>query len=305
VNWNLLGDGLHRVRAFADGVQFADVTFTVTVLGGEFLTDRSGGCLISNFPQSGTSVTVAWQESLQNFVIVGTCPTTDLRCQGAAALALGDFHEAEQRLSQAVAANPQDEQANLALALTAALQGLRAALDLGAAYHVDIPLAVALQGTGQQILAAAPSFLTLRSAGALSTARDFASQALTNFSAAITAIQAETDDQSDDLLMITPADSAAAQRSKQIVDLLRQSLQGQVVFPTSVGLPAPERLNLSPLFSAQFNTLRPVLPGLDGAGNFDLHHFPDPTFAGMAPDVTQQDIDIGLEVLTAYFWSLY
>ncbi|MBI3799012.1 MAG: hypothetical protein HY268_18865 [Deltaproteobacteria bacterium] len=415
INWNLVGNGLHRVRAFADGVQFADVTFTVTTLGSEFLMGRSGGCLIPNFPQAGTSVTVAWQESLQNFVIVGTCPTTDQFCQGAATLALGDFHEAAQRFSQAAAANQSDDHANLALALshlvvkalddpqiaslvsrsggsvegdshnvctvhrqfpqtvpagapgteeifdtlrsvlapeldaaltnlsrissgvslafdprqlpaclrprtsrlaieidhgdvlafTALLQGLRAVFDLGAGYHVDMPLGLALHGTGQQILAAAPSLLALRSGGALGTARGFASPALTNLSAAITAIQAEADDQSDDLLVITPGDSATAQRTKQILDLLRQSLQGQVTFPTSVGLPAPERLNLSPLFSAQFTTLRPLLPELDGAGNFDLHHFPDPTFAGMAPDVTQDDIDNALETLTAFFWSLF
>lgn len=415
VNWNLVGEGLHRVRAFVDGVQFADVTFTVTTLGGEFLTGRSGGCLIPNFPQPGTSVTVAWQESLQNFVLVGTCPATDLRCQGEAAVALGDFHAARQHLSQAVAANPNDERANLALALsrllvivlddpqiasllsrsggsvagdshnvctslfkfpqtvsagapgtgeifdtlrsvlapeldaaltnlgrissgvsltfetrqlpaclrpgtlpptleidrgevlafTALLQGLRAVFDLGAGYHVDVPLAMALHGTGQQILAAAPSLLTLRSAGALSTARVLASQALTNLSAAITAIQVETDDQSNDLLVIAPGDSATAQRSRQILDLLRQSLQGQVVFPTSVGLPAAERLNLNPLFSGNLTTARPLLPVLDDAGNFDVQQFPDPTFAGMAPDVTQHDLDNAVETLTSFFWSLF
>lgn len=32
-NWNLSGDGTHRVRAFVDGVLFGDVTFTVTTLG--------------------------------------------------------------------------------------------------------------------------------------------------------------------------------------------------------------------------------------------------------------------------------
>jgi hypothetical protein len=51
--------------------------------------------------------------------------------------------------------------------------------------------------------------------------------------------------------------------------------------------------------------LRPLLPMLDGAGNFDLHNFPDPTFAGMAPDVTQQDLDVALETLTSFFRSLY
>ncbi len=69
-NWNLSGDGLHRVRAFADGVLFADVTFTVTTLGGEFLQGLSGGCTVPNFPQAGNSVDLVWQESIQNFVIV-------------------------------------------------------------------------------------------------------------------------------------------------------------------------------------------------------------------------------------------
>ena len=32
-NWNLLGDGAHTVRALADGVEFAQATFTVTTLG--------------------------------------------------------------------------------------------------------------------------------------------------------------------------------------------------------------------------------------------------------------------------------
>src|SRR5262245_53334580 len=32
VNWNSVGEGLHTVRVFADGVQFAQVAFTVTTL---------------------------------------------------------------------------------------------------------------------------------------------------------------------------------------------------------------------------------------------------------------------------------
>ena len=36
-NWNLLGDGVHTVRALADGVEFGRATFTVTTLGVEFL----------------------------------------------------------------------------------------------------------------------------------------------------------------------------------------------------------------------------------------------------------------------------
>ena len=66
VNWNLLGDGQHRVRALADGVEFANHTFTVTTLGVEFLTGASGSYQV---PFAGSAVTLNWSEPLQNFVI--------------------------------------------------------------------------------------------------------------------------------------------------------------------------------------------------------------------------------------------
>lgn len=69
INWNLLGDGEHIVRALADGVEFGSATFTVTTLGTEFLSGVSGSCTITSFPQSGVNVVVRWQESSQNFVI--------------------------------------------------------------------------------------------------------------------------------------------------------------------------------------------------------------------------------------------
>ena len=36
-NWNLLGDGIHAVKAYADGVLFASTQVKVTTLGREFL----------------------------------------------------------------------------------------------------------------------------------------------------------------------------------------------------------------------------------------------------------------------------
>jgi hypothetical protein len=68
-NWNLLANGLHTLVALADGVEFARVTFTVTSLGQEFLTGAGGSCQVPNF--AGHTVTLQWQESLQNFMIVG------------------------------------------------------------------------------------------------------------------------------------------------------------------------------------------------------------------------------------------
>lgn len=70
INWNVLGNGPRTIVAFADGVEFARATFTVATLGQEFLTGASGTFLVPNF--AGRNVIIQWQESLQNFGIVGT-----------------------------------------------------------------------------------------------------------------------------------------------------------------------------------------------------------------------------------------
>ena len=70
-NWNRLGDGMHTVRALADGVEFANVTITVSTLGGEFVTGLSGEFSLADFPSTGQATGIEWEESLQNFVITG------------------------------------------------------------------------------------------------------------------------------------------------------------------------------------------------------------------------------------------
>lgn len=70
LNWNLLGNGTHTIRALADGVQFGSATFTVTtMLGMEYLTDVNGTYRLSGFPVPGTDTVISWEESLQNFVV--------------------------------------------------------------------------------------------------------------------------------------------------------------------------------------------------------------------------------------------
>ena len=68
-NWNLLGDGIHAVKAYADGRKFAAVQVRVTTLGGEFV--RMPKLWDNNhieFPGRGT-VTLRWSNALQNVVI--------------------------------------------------------------------------------------------------------------------------------------------------------------------------------------------------------------------------------------------
>ncbi len=70
-NWNLLGDGEHIVRAFADGEEFAWSRVIVTTLGEEFAQGLEGTATVADFPVEGQAVTVEWQEALQNFTITG------------------------------------------------------------------------------------------------------------------------------------------------------------------------------------------------------------------------------------------
>jgi hypothetical protein len=69
-NWNVLGTGTHRLRAFADGAEFANVSFNVTTLGVDYLQGVSGEYTLPSFPQAGQSTTLRWAEPHQNFVII-------------------------------------------------------------------------------------------------------------------------------------------------------------------------------------------------------------------------------------------
>ena len=68
-NWNLLGDGIHTVRAVADGEEFGRATFTVTTLGVEFLQGTQGETVVEDFPSPGEAVRLVWQQAQQNFVL--------------------------------------------------------------------------------------------------------------------------------------------------------------------------------------------------------------------------------------------
>ena len=68
-NWNRLGVGEHTVTAWVDGVALGRATVWVTTLGQEFLQEVVGECVAGNFPHSGQTATLEWQQESQNFVI--------------------------------------------------------------------------------------------------------------------------------------------------------------------------------------------------------------------------------------------
>jgi len=68
VNWNNLSPGSHQVIALADDVEVGRATVTVSTFGTDFLHGASG---VFTVPFNGRSVSLQWQESLQNFAISG------------------------------------------------------------------------------------------------------------------------------------------------------------------------------------------------------------------------------------------
>ena len=79
VNWNLLGDGTHKVgvrvdgvaigRSTVDGIEVGRASVTVTTLGAEYRTGLQSRFAVADFPRTGESVHLVWQESQQNFVL--------------------------------------------------------------------------------------------------------------------------------------------------------------------------------------------------------------------------------------------
>ncbi len=69
-NYNKLGDGQHRVRVFADNVEFGNVQFQVVTLGSEYQKGLSARTY-SDFISVGKRAKLQWDESRQNFSIVG------------------------------------------------------------------------------------------------------------------------------------------------------------------------------------------------------------------------------------------
>jgi len=90
LNWNLLGDGVHTIRVFADGIEIGASTFEVATLGVPFLTGAAGEYDLADFPTDGDVTTVAWQEASQSFVITASSvtssavPSPSIAVQGAA-----------------------------------------------------------------------------------------------------------------------------------------------------------------------------------------------------------------------------
>ncbi|MGH7859214.1 MAG: hypothetical protein ACREQY_17945 [Candidatus Binatia bacterium] len=183
-----------------------------------------------------------------------------------------------------------------------ALGGLRAAaagLRIAAAYDVDADVDDVANNdrTPQEVVEQNPQLGNRRSdpasADALDDARTLLEQASLDLVDAIDAIAAETDDQRDDAISVAPEDRDGMERLRLALELFRTSLHEPVTFRAQdfPELDEDQRLDLRIFFDATIASLRPLLPPFTERGQFDVCRFPDPTFDGIAPDLTQENID--------------
>ena len=72
-NWNLLGAGEHAVVAEVDGAELGRAVVQVTLVdeAEPFVRGLVGECVVEDFPTEGETVTLKWQQGLQNFAITG------------------------------------------------------------------------------------------------------------------------------------------------------------------------------------------------------------------------------------------
>lgn len=71
-NFGLLGDGEHDIALLQNGEEFASGTFTVVTFGVSFMRGVAGSYVLDDFPSSGQTTTVVWNEATQSFTIVST-----------------------------------------------------------------------------------------------------------------------------------------------------------------------------------------------------------------------------------------
>jgi len=74
-NFNLLGNGTHTAQLYVNGQAIGpSAAFTVTAPAGEFITGVTKQTTVSDFPSTGRTTTLIWQQSQQNFAVRSVIP---------------------------------------------------------------------------------------------------------------------------------------------------------------------------------------------------------------------------------------
>jgi hypothetical protein len=179
------------------------------------------------------------------------------------------------------------------LLLKGAAEALIGAVDIVLAYDLDVDYSVS---TIQQGIEDNPNMLTLKDAAPLATAKEAWRNAGYSLKSALEYMQAETDDQSDDLVSLANLEnevfdnSIGVDASKTLIDQFIASLDGAPAKVSISGFsnPSDMEINIGPVFSSDLN-LRLLLPNFEG--NQPTGLFPDPTFGSTIIEVDGKNPD--------------
>ena len=145
-----------------------------------------------------------------------------------------------------------------ALLLRAAIDGILATLYAQSAYNLDADLAAKANNnqTVSAFLGANPSLGVIGSGAAskLTESRTYAEGALQNLRAAITAMETETDDQTNDFISLIDSDAAAIAQAKLDIEDALASLNGARLVNDNADPQKAFTLNLAHFFAGQLGT---------------------------------------------------
>jgi hypothetical protein len=190
--------------------------------------------------------------------------------------------------------------------LEAALLDVKGAIQISLAYDLNVDvdqivnLGDALQ-IQQDVVDANPGLLTLLPShpALLAEAKIALSQVVDAYNVASDFIRAETDNQDDDFFTIDPDDLQDEAELRTKLNQAQASLSGQTFIDIDLDCPSGdlgpcnELVDLSLFFDTPFD-LRGLLPTIgfdptrDPANFIESNTFPDPTFNGILPNMTQE-----------------
>ncbi len=147
-------------------------------------------------------------------------------------------------------------------------------VSLGNAHQLDI---------NKHVIYKYPKLLILRKDPQFAEAKDAMRQAIDSFTSAINFIVAETDPQYDDLFIID--DPRKEERYRNLLEDLKHALDGATLI-REIGY----RVDLTKFFDSP-RALRDFLPEFFADGFIERNSFPDPTFGGILPDMTQDELN--------------
>ncbi len=170
-----------------------------------------------------------------------------------------------------------------ALLLRAAIDGILSTLYAQSAYNLDADLAAKANNnqTVSAFLGSNPSLGVIGSGAAskLTESRTYAESSLQNLRAAITAMETETDDQTNDFISLIGSDAAAIAQAKLDIEDAMASLNGARLVNDNADPQKAFTLDLSPFFAGSIVNLRALLPTFNG--NNVTSRFPDVTMGGV------------------------